>query len=202
MKSLRLEAVSKLVKNDSSILDVGTDHAYLPLLLMKQKKCKSIIASDISINALNAGKENLKKHNIKGVKFILSDGLRDIKEKYDTLVICGMGTSTIIHILESGKLPDNIIISSNNDLYMLRKYMNDLRYKIVNEIVVYENKKYYDILSYEKGYEKLSHNKLMYGISNNKNYFKYLYKKEKYIFIHSKKLSTLKNMIYLYFKSI
>ena len=202
MKSLRLEAVSKLVKNDSSILDVGTDHAYLPLLLIKQKKCKSIIASDISINALNVGKENLKKHNIKGVKFILSDGLRDIKEKYDTLVICGMGTSTIIHILESGKLPDNIIISSNNDLYMLRKYMNDLRYKIVNEIVVYENKKYYDILNYEKGYEKLSHNKLMYGISNNKNYFKYLYKKEKYIFIHSKKLSTLKNMIYLYFKSI
>ncbi len=202
MKSLRLEAVSKLVKNGSSILDVGTDHAYLPFLLIKQKKCKSIIASDISINALNAGKENLKKHNIKGVKFVLSDGLKDIKEKYDTLVICGMGTSTIIHILESGKLPSNIIISSNNDLYMLRKYMNDLRYKIVNEIVVYENKKYYDIISYEKGYEKLSHNKLMYGISNNKNYFKYLYKKEKYIFIHSKKLSTLKNMIYLYFKSI
>ena len=58
-------------------------------------------------------------------------------------------------ILKSGYLPENIIISSNNDLYTLRNYLNSIEYKINKEIIVYENGKYYDIISYEKGKENL-----------------------------------------------
>ena len=135
MKSLRLEAVASLVKENCNVLDVGTDHAYLPIILSKTGKCQSIIASDVSNNALSYGEANLKKYHITNVKLVLSDGLKNIRDKYDTLTICGMGTYTIIDILKSGYLPENIIISSNNDLYTLRCYLNSINYKIMQEII-------------------------------------------------------------------
>ena len=202
MKSLRLEAVASLVKENSNILDVGTDHAYLPIILSKSGKCQSIIASDVSNNALSYGKANLKKYHITNVKLVLSDGLKSISDKYDTLTICGMGTYTIIDILKSGYLPENIIISSNNDLYTLRNYLNSIEYKINKEIIVYENGKYYDIISYEKGKEKLSYYQKMYGKSNNTKYLKYLLHKETHIFKKSKNFKTLKNIVYLFLRAI
>ncbi len=202
MKSLRLEAVSSFVKENSKVLDVGTDHAYLPIILSKMGKCQSIIASDVSENALSYGKNNLKKYHITNVKLILSNGLKNINDEYDTLTICGMGTKTIIDILKSGYLPNNIILSSNNDLYTLRNYLNKINYKIIKELIVYENGKYYDIISYEKGKEKLSYYQKMYGKSNNKNYYKYLLHKEIFIFKKTKKLKLIKNILYLFFKTI
>ena len=85
MKSLRLEAVASLVKENCNVLDVGTDHAYLPIILSKTGKCQSIIASDVSNNALSYGEANLKKYHITNVKLVLSDGLKNIRDKYDTL---------------------------------------------------------------------------------------------------------------------
>lgn len=205
MKSLRLLAIASLIDKGSSVLDVGTDHAYLPIILSQNKKCKSIIASDVSSNALKIAKDNLKKYHIDDVKLILSNGLDSINEDYDTIVLAGMGTSTIIKILENKKLPNTLIISSNNDLYKLRKFMNKIKYKIKEEIVILEKNKYYDIIKYQKGNEKLSYFKKMYGKSNDKKYYKYLLTKEKNIFKKVnlfKKLNLLKNIIYLYIKTI
>ena len=205
MKSLRLLAIASLIDKGSSVLDVGTDHAYLPIILSQNKKCKSIIASDVSSNALKIAKDNLKKYHIDDVKLILSNGLDSINEEYDTIVLAGMGTSTIIKILENKKLPNTLIISSNNDLYKLRKFMNKIKYKIKEEIVILEKNKYYDIIKYQKGNEKLSYFKKMYGKSNEKKYYKYLLTKEKNIFKKVnlfKKLNLLKNIIYLYIKTI
>lgn len=205
MKSLRLLAIASLIDNGSSVLDVGTDHAYLPIFLSQNKKCKSIIASDVSSNALKIAKDNLKKYHIDDVKLILSNGLDSINEEYDTIVLAGMGTSTIIKILENKKLPNTLIISSNNDLYKLRKFMNKIKYKIKEEIVILEKNKYYDIIKYQKGNEKLSYFKKMYGKSNDKKYYKYLLANEKNIFKKVnlfKKLNLLKNIIYLYIKTI
>ena len=205
MKSLRLLAIASLIDKGSSVLDVGTDHAYLPIILSQNKKCKSIIASDVSSNALKIAKDNLKKYHIDDVKLILSNGLDSINDDYDTIVLAGMGTSTIIKILENKKLPNTLIISSNNDLYKLRKFMNKIKYKIKEEIVILEKNKYYDIIKYQKGNEKLSYFKKMYGKSNDKKYYKYLLANEKFIFKKVnlfKKLNLLKNIIYLYIKTI
>lgn len=205
MKSLRLLAIASLIDKGSSVLDVGTDHAYLPIFLSQNKKCKSIIASDVSSNALKIAKDNLKKYHIDDVKLILSNGLDSINDDYDTIVLAGMGTSTIIKILENKKLPNTLIISSNNDLYKLRKFMNKIKYKIKEEIVILEKNKYYDIIKYQKGNEKLSYFKKMYGKSNDKKYYKYLLANEKFIFKKVnlfKKINLLKNIIYLYIKTI
>ena len=199
MLSQRLLQVSKMIKKSAKVLDVGTDHAYLPIYLKKNKLCKSVCASDVSQNALDIAKKNLIKYDM-DIKLYLSDGLENIKEDYDTITLCGMGTSTIVKILDGKKLPDNIIISSNNDLVKLRKYMNSIGYKIVDEQVVYENKKYYDIISYEKGKEKLNYKEVLLGKSNDIKYYKYLYNKEKEIFRKcrlSQKFKKIKNLLVL-----
>lgn len=182
MLSKRLLTVASLIKPHAKVLDIGTDHAYLPIYLREMNICKSVIASDISRNALEGARKNVEKFEATGIKLVLSDGLKNITDEYDTLTICGMGTKTIIRILEGQKLPDNIILSSNNNLYELRKYMNDIGYKITKEVISFDKGKYYDIIAYEKGKEKLSKSKLLYGKSKNKEYLKCLYTKEKLIY--------------------
>jgi len=134
MLSLRLLTIAQLVKPNSKVLDVGTDHAYLPIYLRQMKICKEVIASDISPNALLGAQKNIERFATTGIKLVCSDGLEKISDEYDTLVISGMGTNTIIHILKEQVLPNNIILSSNNNLYELRQFMNNLGYKIVKEV--------------------------------------------------------------------
>ena len=209
MKSLRLLAIASLIDKGSSVLDVGTDHVYLPIILSQNKKCKSIIASDVSSNALKIAKDNLKKYHIDDVKLILSNGLDSINEDYDTIVLAGMGTSTIIKILENKKLPNTLIISSNNDLYKLRKFMNKIKYKIKEEIVILEKNKYYDIIKYQKGNEKLSYFKNDYEavntyVNTNDNFIdQYEIDKELEKYILSKipkEYNKIQKSIYVYYK--
>ena len=198
MLSIRLLTVAKLVKHNAKVLDVGTDHAYLPIYLREMKICKSVIASDVSANALENARKNIEKFQTTNIKLVLSDGLNGITDKYDTLVICGMGTKNIINIIDGHKLPDRLILSSNNNLYELRKYMNKIGYKIDEEVAVVEKGKYYDIISYQKGNEYLSKSKLLYGKSKDKKYLKHLYNKEKQIY----KEMNLKNKIKIWPKLI
>ncbi|MBE6148714.1 MAG: SAM-dependent methyltransferase [Firmicutes bacterium] len=194
MLSGRLLTIAKLVKPNASVLDVGTDHAYLPIYLKESKVCKKVIASDISPNALEGARKNIEKFQVPDIKLILSDGLEKIEDDYDTLIISGMGTKTIIHILYGQKLPENIILSSNNNLYELRKYMNKIGYKIKEEVTCYDKGKWYDIIYYEKGIERLSEIKLLYGKSKDKTYYHHLYEKEKLIYKELKLKNKIKNI--------
>ena len=62
--------------------------------------------------------------------------------------------------------------------------MNDLGYKIDQEVVVFENKKYYSIIKYVKGKEALTKEELLFGKSKNKEYFTYL--SQKYLDLYNK----------------
>ena len=181
MINLKLKTIASLIEKDDIVLDVGTDHAFLPIYLMKNNLCKKVIASDISENALKSAKENISKAKLK-ISLYLSDGIKNIKEKYNTLVIAGMGTNTIIDILKNQQLPNKIILSSNNHLDVLRKYMNEINYKIINEVVVKDKNKYYDIIVYQKGNELLSKSEILYGKAKNKDYLNYLYQTKKEIY--------------------
>ena len=115
--SKRLEAVATLVDVGKRVIDVGCDHGYLDiyLTLNNENKC---VATDINQNALNSAVNNIKKYNLEGkIETILTDGLKNIKvNKKDNIVICGMGTSTILDILKTNNLSNTLIISSNNNI--------------------------------------------------------------------------------------
>ena len=199
MYSKRIRELAKLIDKDSVVLDVGTDHAYLPILLMDKRIVKKVYAADISKNALDIAKKNIEKTTY-DIKTILSDGLKGVKVKYDTLVIAGMGYSTIKGILSVDNLPNTILLQTNSDHYLMRVFMNEIGYKIEKEVVFIDKKIYYVLIKYVKGVEKLKGKYLMYGKSNNREYFEYLLNREKEILQNipfRKKYIKLKNIIYL-----
>ena len=196
MINKKLLTIAKLINKNEIVLDVGCDHAYLPIYLVKNKLCKKVIASDISEGALKIASKNIAKENL-NIKLYLSDGLNNINENYDCLVISGMGTKSIISILKNKKLCNHIILSSNNNLYELRLFMNKIGYKIDKEKIIYEKGKYYNIVSYYKGKEYLNKNVLLFGKSYNKQYLEYLLKKEFKILKKLDLFKRIKKYIYI-----
>ena len=155
MLSKRLETIISLVDKNAKTIDIGTDHAYVPIALYKRNITKNIIASDISKEVCSKAKNNLNINGIKNIKVIQSDGFNNIMESFDIAIISGMGTKTILKILNIKNLPNNLIIASQNNFELLRKEMNKKGFKIIQEEVVYE-KKYYPIIKYQKGQEELT----------------------------------------------
>lgn len=182
MLNKKLKTIASLVDKNDIVIDIGCDHAYLAIYLKENNLCREVYASDISQNVLKTAKENIKKSK-NNIKIYLSDGFKDINnDNIDTAIISGMGTSTILNIIDNA--PQNItkyIISSNNDHERLRSIMLKKEFYIKKEIVIKEKDKYYPIILFTKEKNKETKLTLKYGKSNNKEYFKYLEDKEKII---------------------
>ena len=184
---IRIKALASLVDKDSKLIDIGTDHALLPIYLYENEITKNITGSDISSNALEFAKVNLEKHKLSDkIKLIVSDGFDNLDDEYDTAVISGMGTDTIKKILDRENLPKKLIISSHKNVDKLRLFMNKKGYKITKEINIKDNNIYYDIIKYEKGKEILSNYDILVGKSNDSEYKLYGLDKYKKIYAKSK----------------
>ena len=194
MNSKRIIDIASLVSRKEIVLDVGTDHGYLPIYLLLNNISPNVIASDISIKALDNAKNNSLKYNAyNNIKFYCTDGLNNIHDNYDVLVISGLGTRTIKRILSSNNLPDKIILESNNSHYELRKFMMNHGFKIDKEIISYENGKYYPIIRYIKGKELLDDKYLYFGKSGSVEYYNFLYEKYSNIL---EKIPSNKNFLF------
>ena len=93
--SLRLEIICDMVPETcNKLLDVGTDHGYVPIHLVKNKKVLSAIAADISGPSLQKAKDEIEKNHLSEVISVREgNGLQVITDKddVDTVVIAGMG---------------------------------------------------------------------------------------------------------------
>ena len=165
--SKRLGAISDFIPDNSFILDIGCDHALLDIYCVLNKKNVKAIASDINEGPLEKAKENIEKYNVKNVSIFLGDGLSAYKEGVDTVVMSGLGSTTIVNILKEGSNVlnkiDRLIISSNNDYYFLRKSICSLGFYISDEIIICDRNKFYPIMVFEKGNFKYSKKDFLYG---------------------------------------
>lgn len=179
--SNRLKAIVKFVDKKDSIVDVGCDHGYLSIYLIENKLVKKVIASDINQNALNSAINNIKKSNL-DIETVLSDGICDVNLKgINTLVISGMGTSTILHILSDNSKLKNInklLLQSNNDHEYLRRNLNNIGYYLEDESYTYDKGKWYVTCKFIKSNEKNTEDVIKYGLLNNYEYNEYLLKYE------------------------
>ena len=174
--SKRLKVIADLV-DTKRVIDVGCDHGYLDIYLTLYKNC-TCIASDISSNAMKSCRENISRYNLNDkIETIITDGINNIKiNKEDTIVISGMGTYTIIDILNNKELSDTIIISSNNHLEELRRYMVSIGYYIDNEVYVLEHDIHYVIIKFIKGNKSYNDYDYILGpiVIKDNNYKKYI----------------------------
>ena len=153
----RIEAIYSFIDLKDRVVDVGCDQAKLGILLAKRNQ-KSI-ASDISPKVIERASLDIRKLGLDNlIDLRVSNGLQNIKEKEaDTLVLSGMGTHTILEILNSTKIKFNKIITISNNYHdILRNKMNELNYKVDKELIIKENNKYYNLILFTKGIKKYS----------------------------------------------
>ena len=179
MNSKRIQIIAELVSANHKVIDIGTDHAYLPIYLVQKRAFTDVTAADISSKVLVQAQKNIARYHLTDkIKIIVSDGFKNTSSQYDTAVIAGLGFNTIAKIInEAILLPEELIIESNNHIEQLRNFMMQKNYQIVNEIVVYEKGKYYVIFKYKKGPEKLTWEEINFGKNKDKKFLTFLYQK-------------------------
>lgn len=163
MLSKRLSAIANIFSPSESMCDVGSDHALLPIALLKSKKIQKAMIVEIAQGPLNkALKECQNELVLDRVQFYLSDGLSQVNEKVENVVIAGMGFDTIKNIiLESiNKFRDcnQIILQSNSKIQELRTFMNQLKFECLDEVYIEDNHKGYVILKYHYNIKMISLN--------------------------------------------
>jgi tRNA (adenine22-N1)-methyltransferase len=186
MLSKRLLSLTKYIDESDKLIDIGCDHALLDIYIIKNNIIKNMIASDVHENALNAGIKNIKNNRLsKKIDTRLGSGLEVLTkdDDIDTILISGMGTSTIIDIVSNPYIKNinKLIIQSNNDHELLRSTLTNMGYKITNEEYLVDNKKHYINIVFVKGNVKYNKDELKYGpyLLKDKLYLNYI--KNKYV---------------------
>ena len=202
MISNRLKSLVKYVNNNDKIIDIGCDHALLDIYLVENKIVDNIIANDISANALNQGKTNIIEKKLeKQIETRLGNGLEVLKEtdNIDTILISGMGTNTILKILNNSYIKNinKLIIQSNRDYDLLRINMGFYIYK---EEAIEDNDKIYINIIFLRGKKKYTKEELKYGTKDmiNKDlYTSYLINKLEKKYINTKDENIKSEIEYL-----
>ena len=165
----RLKKIAEFIDKDSVVLDIGCDHAYLSIYLIESSLSIKCYAVDNKKGPLLNAKLNVKKAGLENKVFLyLSDGVEGFNETdYTHIVMSGLGGELISSILENPKINKDatLVLSPHNNAYELRKTLSSLSYEIVDEDIIYSNKKYYPIIKAKKSSDlaSYSYEELFFG---------------------------------------
>jgi len=161
MISERLRIASEFLKGYHYLADCGTDHALLPIYAIEQGYIKKAIASDNKHHPLLSAKKNISEHRLYGeIKTFMADGLSylNLENDVDVVTVLGMGGPLIVKILKEAYLYNvkRMILQPNSQSKEVREYLEEHKWKIVDEVFLKENDKFYQIIVCEHGKMKLS----------------------------------------------
>lgn len=170
MISKRLELVASFVPQGAILLDVGSDHAYLPIELVERGQVKSAVAGEVVEGPYQSAVKNVEVHGLKEkIQVRLANGLAAFEEsdQVSVITIAGMGGRLIARILEEGldKLVnvERLILQPNNREDDLRIWLQENSFQIVAESILEEAGKFYEILVVEVGQMNLSASDVRFG---------------------------------------
>lgn len=156
----RMLKIAALVDKSKVIADVGCDHAYISINLLENGKADRIIASDLREGPLKIAKENIKLAGFEGnIITRLCHGLAGFEAgEVDTILISGMGGMLVKEILFNGRevveASDTLILEPQSDLRAVRAYLREIGFKIIDEDMLKESGKYYQIMKAVKSENK------------------------------------------------
>ncbi len=150
--SERLQAVADMVTAGSIVCDVGCDHGYIPIYLIRQQICPKVIAMDVNEGPLERARKHVRNFGLE--EYIVtrrSDGVAALEAgEADCLILAGMGGRLIVRILTEGSekacAAKEIILQPQSDLVSVRRFLRQTGYRICREDMVYEDGKYYPLI--------------------------------------------------------
>lgn len=146
----RLRAIAEMCGQCDLLADIGADHGRLGAYMLKTGRCENVLFTDISADSLSKAKLLIHKNGLTDrCRFSVGDGLKAVDGGPDTIVIAGMGGSTISSILKDGmsKLEGAaLVLEANVDSFIVRKTLSDIGYKIDAESIVKDGRRLYTII--------------------------------------------------------
>lgn len=154
-------AIANLVDNSKVLADVGCDHAYISINLLENGKAERIIASDLREGPLNIARDNIRLYGFEDrIETRLCAGLCGYEAgEVDTILISGMGGMLVKEILSESidvvRRADTLILEPQSDLRVVRAYLKDIGFEIIDEDMLNEGGKYYQIMKAVKSKERM-----------------------------------------------
>lgn len=161
--SKRLKRIAEHVDKCESVADIGTDHGYIPIYLVKEGICKKAIASDINKGPIEKAKVNVAFEGVSDkIKCLLGPGLNPLKVgEVNGVILAGMGGNLTRDILladmDKVKKYDFIILQPAQNPEVLREFLYKNDYEIIDEDLIKDEGRFYELfkVKYNENSEKL-----------------------------------------------
>ena len=150
MLGSRLQTVADFVPLGSIVADIGTDHGYLPIELIKSGKCLKVIAGDVNEGPYLAAKRSVRDAALSAqIDIRLGSGLSILQKNEADIAVCGD-----FFVDENGEMDDLVIVKSLKGLILqpqqgysaLRRYLYEIGWHIADEAIAKEDGRIYQII--------------------------------------------------------
>ena len=137
--SNRLDLVASFVPAGARLLDVGSDHAYLPIALLQEGKIEVAIAGEVVEGPYQSALQNVADNGLEDkIEVRLANGLAAFEpaDGISCITIAGMGGRLIADILAAGleKLAgvSRLVLQPNNREDELRAWLVEHGFRVVD----------------------------------------------------------------------
>ena len=159
----RLSALMDMIPQEGAVADIGCDHGRLACALL-QRGQEKVYATDLSAPSLEKARRLAAKLGLEDrMVCCLGDGLTALNgEKASCLVIAGMSAVTIQGILEKAE-DETLVLQPMMDMPSLRRYLTDHGWRIEDEDLVREERRFYPMLRAVRGEARCTEDELEFG---------------------------------------
>ena len=153
----RLALLASWVPPGARLIDVGTDHGYLPAWLIQNGRIEEALASDLRPGPLSRAEDTARRCGVEGkMRLRLCPGLSAIRpEEGDTIAIAGMGGENIAMILSAAPWTADgqhtLLLQPQSRSEVLRRFLQDRGYRILREQLVWDRGILYPVLEARGG---------------------------------------------------
>ena len=155
--SMRLERVAAHMPAGARLADIGSDHGYLPVALLRRGAIAAAVAGEVALTPFQAARRTVRENGFEQrISVRHASGLAAIRpqDEITAISICGMGGETIRDILARGKAHlcgrERLILQPNGGEQPLRQWLMENHYHILCEELLRENRFYYEIIVAER----------------------------------------------------
>ena len=148
----RLLKIASLVSEGKKVADIGTDHGYIPVYLLNNNKIDFAILADVNKGPLENARKEVRHNKLEDkVDLRLGSGIEVLSEnEVDEIIIAGMGGMLIAQLLDAkksvAKSAQKLILQPMQAQGELRKYLYNNGFEILEEVLVKEDFRIYEII--------------------------------------------------------
>ncbi|MBQ9415265.1 MAG: SAM-dependent methyltransferase [Clostridia bacterium] len=148
----RLETAIPYVRQGDRVIDVGTDHAYLPIALVQREIASAVLATDVRPGPLEMALANIAALGLeRRIALKQNDGLAGLEWfSPDTVLLFGMGGELIVEILDKAPFvkqpPVRLVLQPMTHAEILRSWLSRSGFSFLGETISRERGKYYQTI--------------------------------------------------------